>query len=319
MGARRIFEISAAGTPVVTTPSAATRELFPTEEVPQPETSEEAEWTLRAYVRSAELRERTVHLAQRRIWAEHTYSHRAMTVMDALGIDYDSPFPTSVSAVVSTNRPDHLGEVLNTHAAQAHGDKELVLVAHRVDVPTDLRARARDAGVENIQIVEVDANQPLGVCLNRGVDTASGQVIAKMDDDDVYGAHYLSDQLAALRYSSADLVGKQAHYLHMRGSDIVICRFPEREHRYTDLVMGPTLMAHKSTLLEHPFAERTLGEDTDLQRRLVAAGARIYSADRFNFVQIRGSHSHTWNVEDSLLLANGNVHAFGYAEGHYCF
>lgn len=319
MCARRIFEISAAGTPVVTTPSAATREFFPTEEVAQPETAEEAEWTLRAYVRSPELRDRTVHLAQRRIWAEHTYSHRAMTVMDSLGLDYEQPFPASVSAVVSTNRPEHLGEVLTTHASQAHGDKELVLVAHGFEAPADLRARAQNAGVENLQIVEVSSDQPLGVCLNRGIAAASGQVIAKMDDDDIYGAHYLSDQLAALRYSAADLVGKQAHYLHMRGSDIVICRFPEREHRFTDLVMGPTLMAHKSTLLEHPFAERTLGEDTDLQKRLIAADARIYSADRFNFVQVRGSHSHTWAVEDNLLLANGDVHAFGYAKGHYCF
>lgn len=319
MCARRIFEITAAGTPVVTTPSAATKEFFPTEEVPQPSTAEEAQWTLRAYARSPELRNRSVHLAQRRIWAEHTYSHRAMTVMDALDLDYTPPFPSSVSAVVSTNRPAHLGEVLSTHAAQVHDDKELVLVAHGFEVPSDLKSRARNAGVENLQIVEVDAGQPLGVCLNRGIAAASGEVIAKMDDDDVYGAHYLSDQLAALRFSAADLVGKQAHYLHIRGSDIVICRFPEREHRFTDLVMGPTLMARKSTLLEHPFAERTLGEDTDLQKRLVAAGARIYSADRFNFVQVRGSHSHTWTVEDDLLLANGDVHAFGYAEGHYCF
>ncbi len=319
MCARRIFEISAAGTPVVTTPSAATREFFPTTEVPQPETPEEAEWTLRAYVRSPELRDRTVHLAQRRIWAEHTYTHRAMTVMDSLGLDYAQPFPTSVSAVVSTNRPDHLGEVLRTHAAQLHRDKELVLVAHGFAAPADLRARAAQAGVEHLQIVEVDSALPLGVCLNRGVQAASGDVIAKMDDDDVYGAHYLGDQLAALRYSNADLVGKQAHYLHIRGRDIVICRFPEREHRFTDLVMGPTLMTHRSTLLDNPFAERTLGEDTELQQRLVASGARIYSADRFNFVQVRGDHAHTWSVDDSHLLANGNVHAFGYAPGHYCF
>lgn len=319
MCARRIFEISAAGTPVVTTPSAATREFFPTNEVPQPETQEEAEWTLRAYVRSRELRCRTVHLAQRRIWAEHTYTHRAMTVMDSLGLDYAQPFPTSVSAVVSTNRPGHLGEVLRTHAAQLHTDKELVLVTHGFTAPADLCARAAEAGVEHLQIVEVDSAQPLGVCLNRGVQAASGEVIAKMDDDDVYGAHYLGDQLAALRYSNADLVGKQAHYLHIQGRDIVICRFPEREHRFTDLVMGPTLMTRRSTLLDNPFAERTLGEDTELQQRLVSSGARIYSADRFNFVQVRGNHSHTWSVDDAHLLANGDVHAFGYAPGHYCF
>ncbi len=319
MCARRIFEISAAGTPVVTTPSAATKEFFPSAEVPQPETSEEAEWTLRAFVRSPELRDRTVHLAQRRIWAEHTYSHRAMTVMNALEVPYEPPFARSVSAVVSTNRPEHLGEVLATHAAQVHDDKELILVAHGFEVRNDLRSQAKELGIENLQIVEISAQEPLGACLNRGVKAASGEIIAKMDDDDVYGAHYLSDQLAAMCYSNADLVGKQAHYLHIRGSDIVICRFPEREHRFTDLVMGPTLMTRRSTLTAQPFAERTLGEDTDLQKRLIANGARIYSTDRFNFVQVRDSHAHTWTVEDNLLLANGNVHSFGYAPGHYCF
>src|SRR5699024_5401059 len=81
MCARRIFEITAAGTPVVTAPSAATKEFFPPDEVAQPETREDAELILRALIRSKELRERTVHKAQRRIWQEHTYTHRAMTVM----------------------------------------------------------------------------------------------------------------------------------------------------------------------------------------------------------------------------------------------
>ncbi|AZL04595.1 glycosyltransferase family protein [Brevibacterium aurantiacum] len=319
MCARRIFEITAAGTPVITTPSVATKAFFPPEEVPQPESKEDAEWTLRAFVRSRELRDRTVHLAQRRIWREHTYSHRAMTVMDSLDFEYSNPITASVSAIVSTNRPENLGMILSTHSAQTHADRELVVITHGFDVPPDLRQRADDAGVHNLTVVSAGDDETLGGCLNKGIEAASGTVIAKMDDDDVYGEHYLSDQLAALRYSSADLVGKQAHYMHLRNRDIVMCRFPEKEHRYTDLVMGPTLMARKETFEQFPFSDRTLGEDTDLQQRLVTEGARIYSSDRFNFVQVRGIHSHTWTVDDDLLLANGEVHSFGYAPDHYCF
>ncbi|WP_257943854.1 glycosyltransferase family protein [Brevibacterium aurantiacum] len=319
MCARRIFEITAAGTPVVTSPSAATREFFPIEEVPQPATSDDAQWTLRALVRSKELRDRTVHLAQRRIWREHTYTHRAMTVMDSLGIDYVDPTPASVSAVVSTNRPEHLETILDTHAIQLHGNRELVIVTHGFDAPADLNGRAQAAGIEHLTVIPADTHDTLGTCLNKGIEAASGTVIAKMDDDDVYGEHYLSDQLAALRYSKADLVGKQAHYMHLRGRNMVICRFPEKEHRYTDLVMGPTLMGRRETFLQIPFSDRTLGEDTDLQQRLVSEGARIYSADRFNFVQVRGTHNHTWTVEDDLLLANSDVHSYGFATEHYCF
>lgn len=319
MCARRIFEITAAGTPVVTTPSAATEKFFPVDEVPQPSTSEDAEWTLRSYVRSKELRDRTVHKAQRRIWSEHTYSHRAMAVMDALDVRYVDPLPASVSTVVATNRPEHLHNIIATNAKQTHVDRELVLVTHGFELPKDFAQQAKDLGIDNLETVSVPADQTLGACLNRGVQASSGSVIAKMDDDDIYGAHYLADQLAALRYSNAALVGKQAHYLHLRSRDIVMCRFPEREHRFTDLVMGPTLMGTRELFADYPFAERTLGEDTDLQQRLITDSARIYSADRFNFVQVRGEHSHTWTVDEDLLLANSDVHSFGFAPEHYCF
>ncbi|PCC18675.1 glycosyltransferase family protein [Brevibacterium aurantiacum] len=319
MCARRIFEITAAGTPVITTPSAATREYFPPSELPQPESQEEAELVLRAFVRSRELRDRTVHLAQRRIWHEHTYTHRAMSIMDSIGVEYSDPIPRSVSVVVSTNRPEHLSNVLETHAAQKLENRELIIVQHGFGSSPEMLSHAADLGIENLVLIDAPGSDSLGACLNRGIEAASGDIIAKMDDDDIYGEHYLTDQLAALRYSNADLVGKQAHYLHLRNRDIVMCRFPEREHRFTDLVMGPTLMGSRELFRRNPFADRTLGEDTDLQRRLVSDGARIYSADRFNFVQVRDSHSHTWNVEDELLLANSNVHSFGFSRGHYCF
>lgn len=319
MCARRIFEITAAGTPVVTTPSAATKKFFPTDEVPQPETREDAEYILRAFIRSRELRDRTVHKAQRRIWKEHTYTHRALTVMSSLNINPGSPLQHSISAVVSTNRPEHLAGIIETHAEQLHSDRELVVVAHGIEIPRDFAARAADAGIENLKVIHIDAAESLGTCLNRGVSAAEGTIVTKMDDDDVYGAHYLSDQLASLQYSNADLVGKQAHYLHLRGRNIVMCRFPEREHRYTDLVMGPTLMGRREVFAEHPFANRTQGEDTEFQHRLVAAGARIYSGDRFNFVQVRGDQRHTWSVTDDALLANSKVHSFGFTPEHYCF
>jgi len=319
MCARRIFEITASGTPVISTPSEATKRFFPLSELPQPETQEEAELVLRAFVRSSELRNRTVHLAQRRIWDKHTYTHRAMTVMDFIDVEYSDPIPRSVSVVVSTNRPEHLSNVLETHAAQRLEDRELIVVQHGFKSSPETMRHASELGISNLTLVEAPSSDSLGACLNRGVEAASGDIIAKMDDDDIYGEHYLSDQVAALRYSNADLVGKQAHYLHLRNRDIVMCRFPEREHRFTDLVMGPTLLGRKELFQRFPFADRTLGEDTDLQRRLVSAGARIYSADRFNFVQVRDSHGHTWNVDDDLLLANSNVHSFGFNRGHYCF
>src|SRR5699024_463584 len=77
MCARRIFETTASGTPVVSAPSPAIGEFFSADEVPQVTSRKDAAHVVRALVRSRELRDRTVHRAQRRIWHEHTYAHRA--------------------------------------------------------------------------------------------------------------------------------------------------------------------------------------------------------------------------------------------------
>ncbi|MFL0576526.1 glycosyltransferase [Brevibacterium luteolum] len=320
MCARRIFEISACGTPVVSAPSAGTQAFFPADEVFQPRSREEAGHVMRALVRSSELRDRTVHLAQRRIWQQHTYTHRAMTIMDSVGFQYSDPIARSASLLVSTNRPAQLDHVLETAARQNYAQLELVLLAHGFDLQeSDVRGKAKRLGIENLTLLKATAAETLGECLNRTISASSGDVLLKMDDDDIYGEHYVSDQLAALRYSAADMVGKQAHYLYLTGSKLVMRRFPEREHKFTDLVMGPTMTAPRRVFEELQFANLPRGEDTNLQQRLVADGGTIYSADRFNFVQVRTDHAHTWQVDDALLLANSEVHAFDYAPGHYLF
>ena len=318
MCARRIFEITACGTPVVSTPSRAIGEFFPADEVLQVGGEDEARWTLRALVNSPELRDRTVHTAQRRIWESHTYTRRLDAVLSAAGLSSGSSAARlpSVSALVSTNRPQQLDHVLATVAAQRGVDVELVLLTHGFEPPAELAGQAADLGLRLTLLTE-PAETTLGGCLNRLVAAASGDVVAKMDDDDLYGADYLRDQLHALDYSGASVVGKQAHHMYLEALDATILRFPEREHRFTDLVMGPTIVTHRDVALAHPFADVWRGEDTGFLRDVVASGLAVYSADRFNFVQMRHtSVRHTWEATSAELLANARVLSYGRADRH---
>ncbi|WP_374108522.1 glycosyltransferase [Isoptericola sp. S6320L] len=320
MCARRIFEITACGTPVVTTPSAATGEFFPGDEVFAVSTRDESASTARALVRSRELRDRAVHLGQRRIWREHTYGARAQRMLHDVGLAPSSVVPRPrVTALVSTNRPHQLDHVLASVGSQTGVDVQLALLAHGFELPSEaeLRLQAKKAGVEDLVLLHADADVPLGACLNRLVDAADGDVVAKMDDDDVYGPRYLSDQLYAMDYSGAEVVGKQAHYMYLEAHDATLLRFSEREHRLTDFVMGPTIVARRDVAAAVRFAETRTGEDTGFLQGAGESGVRIYSADRFNFVQMRaGSGRHTWTVSDAELLASGEVTFYGHAERH---
>lgn len=319
MCARRVFEITASGTAVISTPSVALREFFPAEEVPLVADPQQAEWMIRALARSKELRDRNVHKAQRRIWNNHTYAHRASQVLRAAGLQSETPALArpSVTAMVSTNRPQQLEHVIGQVGQQEGVDIQLAIVSHGFEADVaELTAKAKDLGLDTVEFFYGDPDWTLGDCLNHLVSAADGHYAAKIDDDDIYAPHYLADQVNALRYSGADLVGKQASYLYLASMDGMLLRFPRREHRWTKFVAGPTLVAPVSTFRSVPFESRTRGEDSTLLKTLALQGGRIYSADRFNFVQMRVGHNHTWQSEDLEFLANSDYVTSGFCPQH---
>lgn len=328
MCARRIFEISASGTPVVTAPSRAIGEFFDKSEVIEVHTREEAASSIRSLVRSKELRDRTVHLAQRKIWQGHTYAHRAEQVLEAAGIRVASEKSRSllstpqISALVSTIRPQQVRHILSTVGRQLNVESELVLLTHGFEVNEErLRREAKELGIENLVLLSEPRSTSLGACLNLAASASSGVYVTKMDDDDLYGEHYLQDQAAAHRYSGADVVGKQAHYMYLGGRNATLLRFEEREHRFTDLVMGPTIFTTGEMMRAVPFLELGKGEDTNFLKDVAKSGGKIYSSDRFNFVQMRSQEiaGHTWSVEETDLMASGVVSSFGLNEQHIMF
>lgn len=318
MCARRIFEITAAGTPVLSTPSMAISQFFKDDEVLVAAAKSEAENLLRMLTASSEFNERVVHKAQRRIWGEHTYAHRAETIVRAvapeLGRAVDLPL---VSALVSTIRPHQLEHVFRTVGSQQRVDMELVILTHGFEPDQgQLENLANTYGVSKYRVLFAPESLTLGECLNLCVAASKGAVLTKMDDDDFYSPNYVADMLHALNYSGADVVGKQAHYMHFYSNRMTVLRAAHKEHRFSRLVMGPTITARREIFEAHPFEARGRGEDTAFLRSVAAANGSIYSTDRFNYCQMRFGEGHTWAVADDELAAGGQVQIFGNPREH---
>ncbi|MFJ3956937.1 glycosyltransferase [Arthrobacter sp. NPDC090010] len=318
MCARRIFEITASGTPVITGPSAAVPRFFTEEEVPTVQDRESAGQWVRALTRNPELNARMAHRAQRSVWREHSYTHRAEQVLAAAVPEAHRPLVSpSVSVLVSTIRPAQVEHVFETVAGQHGIEPQVVLLTHGFTLDrTELARLQKRHPLADVVVLQGSPEDSLGECLNACVAAADGEILTKMDDDDHYGAHYLSDQLNARRFSAADVVGKQAHYVHLENSGANLLRFGEREHRYTDFVMGPTLMASRDVFRTIPFEPLGIGEDTTFLRQCVEQGLLIYSSDRFNYAQIRRSQGHTWAVKDQDFLASADLIFYGSITDH---
>ncbi|WP_347565670.1 glycosyltransferase [Arthrobacter sp. D5-1] len=318
MCARRIFEITASGTPVVSTPSAAIGHFFDADQVFVAGSRQQAENQIRMLARSSELNDRVVHRGQRRIWREHTYAHRAESVVaSVLPERVRLPEVPTVSALVPTIRPHQLEHVFSTVGSQTDVQMELVLLTHGFEVPeVKVQELAQKYGVSRFKLLTASRNVTLGECLNRCVAASTGEVLTKMDDDDYYGPRYLVDLLYALDYSKADVVGKQAHYMYFAATNATILRSSHMEHRPARLVMGPTMTARREVFEAHPFEALNRGEDTAFLKAVSSAGGLIYSADRFNFCQHRKGEGHTWDVSDEELAASGEIKFFGDPKEH---
>ncbi len=318
MCARRIFEITASGTPVVTMPSPALPRFFPDGEIHSVETKEDAEFIMRALMRSPELNDRSVHLAQRRIWGEHTYAHRAEKVV-ALALPHRvRPVQLeSVSALVSTIRPHQLEHIFKTVGSQQGVDVELVLLTHGFKPSWwKIWRLRRKYGVRQVTLLHEPRTVSLGSCLNLCVAAATGAVLTKMDDDDYYGPNYLRDQVNALMFSGADVVGKLAHFMYIESRNATVLRFNHMEHRFSHMVIGATIMAKKATFVRFPFEELGRGEDTAFMRAVSDAGGKIYASDRYNYYVQRSASGHTWTAKDDQLLASGDIQFWGNPTEH---
>jgi spore maturation protein CgeB len=313
MCARRIFEITASGTPVVSTPSAAISRFFEDDEVLVAAAKPEAENLLRMLTSNAEFNERVVHKAQRRIWGEHTYAHRAESILRAIAPERCRPVDLpSVSALVITIRPQQLRHIFQTVGSQDGVDLELVLLTHGfVAAEGELADLARTHGVARYTVLVAPDTVALGECLNLCVEASTGAVLTKMDDDDYYAPNYLVDLLHALTYSGADVVGKQSHYMHFLSSRATVLRAADKEHRFSRLVMGPTITARREVFEAHPFEALSRGEDSAFLASVAAANGSIYSADRFNYCQMRFGTGPTWAVSDDGSAASGTIQILG--------
>ena len=305
MFSRRVFESLACGTPVISTGSVGLEATLGGY-VRITRNSQDTTSHLNELLADEERRMREGHLGYRYVHTHHTYRHRMKEMFLEVGVESgDSARKPSVSVVIATCRPDNVKFAIENYRKQVYAEKELLLVLNNAifDVES-IEAQAKD--LNNVRIVQVDGRVTLGESLNRGVEEASGYYIAKMDDDDYYGENYLSDMMLAADFSGAEILGKGTYFVHMKASNVTALRSVASQHEFTDFVAGATLTGQREVLREIRFPDCTRGEDSSLLATASKAGCRIYSADAFNMLVVRGTdhQRHTWDIGDSDFLKN---------------
>jgi hypothetical protein len=237
-------------------------------------------------------RERHSVATRRRVLRDHDQRARFEAVLAELGVPLRAP--ERISVLLATRRPQLLSEAAAQVAAQDHPDVELVAALHGDGFDGDVERRLPEATGIPTRVVRVGEQAPLGDVLNAALDAATGTLVAKMDDDDLYGTGHLSDLVVALAYSGADVVGRRANEVHLVDRDETVAQDLDRQERWAHHLPGATLLLPADVLRAVRFRRVPRGIDTHLLRSIHAAGGSAYATHRFGFVRRRHGDEHTY-------------------------
>ena len=173
---------------------------------------------------------------------------------------------------------------------------EVVVVCHGVE--SDELVRSFPA-TENRQYVHVGPKVPFGAALDVGWRKASGDLVAKVDDDDIYSHAHLEDLVLAHLLSRADLVGKGAEFVLLEEDDYTIRRFVGGGYSFSRTIAGGA-MAITRRAYELTGGWRPLSRHVDeaMINDVIVVGGKTFRTTGIGYVLVR-HQDHTWSAERS--------------------
>ena len=201
----------------------------------------------------------------------------------------------SVSVVLSTRRPDLLPVILEQLAAQDHPGVEIVVGCHGF-TPPDRSTWSPQVRDRLGPVLGMDDGVRFGEVLQRLTAASSGDLVTKIDDDDLYGPHHLADVMTAWVYADAQLVGRKMTLIRHEATDTLMVRRLFRESYRSTVAGGSMMIARHDLDSIGGWRPQVRGIEQGMRTRLADSGALSYACSGPGYVYVRHDRGHTWDV-----------------------
>ena len=206
-----------------------------------------------------------------------------------------------VSVVMpSHNRQAYIGQAIKSVLMQQHAEFELIIVD---DASTDGTSEIIDYYARQdhrIRAVHHAENKGVAIALNEGLQFATHELVARIDDDDIMSPIRLARQIEFMDANRDISVVSSWAYVIDESGKIIGRSCPEvelergkaefRPELFLELI-HPATMCRKRDILEVGGYKNTVLEDRDLWGRLVTSGYKITVQAEFLMYQRRHGHS----------------------------
>jgi predicted nuclease with TOPRIM domain/glycosyltransferase involved in cell wall biosynthesis len=207
MFSRRVFELLACGTAVVSTESVGIEEMFG-ELVPIVTTLDEATKIIDRLVNDDEFHRSLTAAGSRHVLANHTYRHRLRAIVDTVGLEVPPDADEAVAAVVIAGDTDGLTQAAAELAAQTLLPHE-VLLGVPVDCSTAqaVEQLARQLPEDRVRIVHQAPDTATTERIRELARLAATRWVAPVTPSERYEPGHLRHLVDTALFADADVIG----------------------------------------------------------------------------------------------------------------
>jgi len=215
----------------------------------------------------------------------------------------------SLSVVIATARPSDLSNILLQLEVQTMKKFELLLGIHKFKMSAAHKSAIRRLQKRGIAVITQDFSpaHTLGSVLTSMAKQSSGEYLAKMDDDDIYGPEHLRDLMDTAITTGADVVGKAMNYIYLEAIDLTVRRMGPTGiasvNQWDDWVCGGTILVKRSMAEAAGwFGEGKSAVDHFLLSGVKKNGGKIYRTYGLGYIYKRSIAPQTYITNYSKYM-----------------
>lgn len=280
MFSRRVFEILASGTNVISTSSLGIETMFPGI-VPIARTVDESNALLHNLLHNAHYSERLSLLGLREVHLKHLYRHRFDHILKTLG--FATSRPKGVAVIACQDQYVYLDCLLKSFHNQAWEHKELLLLLDKSSI-SEKRIKELQS-VPNVSLHLFSEETPFEERIGFAIRHTDYDHVALMNGADYYAAHFLTDLMHAFHYTDAHIVGKRARYMYLESRKQLMLVATDKENRYVDWLSADAMIVKKDVFSKISLRGRTEEEGERFFSDCRSSGMKMFAADKFNYIR----------------------------------
>lgn len=298
MFARRVYELLASNTIVVSNFSRGARLLFGDLIVSSDSQGQLAE-RMRTIVEDEVQYRKLRLLGLRKVMTEHTYAQRLAYIQAKLTGQRFAVHQPPVVLVAQVQNEQEQQCILDSFRRQQYENKQLYLIA-----PQAMSVAGSD------DVIRYDALEDALQAMNS---LPKDALVGVLHVDDYYGAHYLTDLALASTYSSAPAFGKLARYCVQDGISVLV----QDSHQYKETT---TLPLRAALVRSSAWQEKRLGDSWTDPGQIFIQLPGMLAIDEFNYIENGATLSEQATAEamDLVVVDQGvsfSEHLAAVAEG----